>query len=147
MTGTEMTMFETVVVGADASPTAAEAVRQAIEITKMSNGALHIVTAYRPQRLTTEAGGEYRHSLDTTELAESLVTDLASRARIAGVPVETHVSSGDPASAICDVAAEVNADLVVVGNKGMKGVRRLLGSVPNSVAHDAPCSVLVACTG
>jgi nucleotide-binding universal stress UspA family protein len=40
----------------------------------------------------------------------------------------------------------VEADLVVVGNKGMSGVRRVLGSVPNTVAHEAPCSVLIAQT-
>jgi nucleotide-binding universal stress UspA family protein len=40
----------------------------------------------------------------------------------------------------------VKADLIVVGNKGMKGVRRVLGSVPNSVAHGAHCSVLIVDT-
>ena len=44
------------------------------------------------------------------------------------------------------LAEEIGADLIVVGNKGMKGVRRVLGSVPNSVAHNAPCSVLIAVT-
>jgi hypothetical protein len=44
------------------------------------------------------------------------------------------------------IAEEVGATLVVVGNKGMKGVRRVLGSVPNAVAHKAPCSVLIVDT-
>ena len=57
-----------------------------------------------------------------------------------------HGKAGDPADAICEVAAEVGADVIVVGNKGMNGVRRVLGSVPNSVAHQAPCSVLIAFT-
>jgi nucleotide-binding universal stress UspA family protein len=35
---------------------------------------------------------------------------------------------------------------IVVGNKGMRGARRVLGSVPNSVAHLAPCSVLIVDT-
>jgi hypothetical protein len=39
-------MFQTVVVGADESPTAAEAVRQAIELVKLTCGKLHIVSAY-----------------------------------------------------------------------------------------------------
>jgi nucleotide-binding universal stress UspA family protein len=51
---------------------------------------------------------------------------------------------GDPADAILDVAEEKNADLVIVGNKGMTGAKRfLLGSVPNKVSHHAPCSVLI----
>ena len=44
------------------------------------------------------------------------------------------------------VADHVGADLIVVGNRGMKGVRRVLGSVPNSVAHSANCSVLIVDT-
>jgi nucleotide-binding universal stress UspA family protein len=44
------------------------------------------------------------------------------------------------------VAEEVGADLVVVGNRGMKGARRVLGSVPNTIAHGATCSVLIADT-
>ena len=64
--------------------------------------------------------------------------------REAGVDVETFAREGDPADAILDVAEERNADLIVVGNKGMTGARRfLLGSVPNKVSHHAPCSVLI----
>jgi nucleotide-binding universal stress UspA family protein len=48
--------------------------------------------------------------------------------------------------AILRVADEVNADLIVVGNKGMRGAGRVLGSVPNSVAHKATCSVLIVRT-
>jgi nucleotide-binding universal stress UspA family protein len=57
-----------------------------------------------------------------------------------------HAASGDPADAIVQTAERVGADLIVVGNKGMKGVRRVLGSVPNAVAHGAPCSVLIVDT-
>jgi nucleotide-binding universal stress UspA family protein len=60
--------------------------------------------------------------------------------------VDTHAKAGSPADAICEVATDVQADLIVVGNKGMSGARRILGSVPNSVAHQAPCSVLIADT-
>ncbi len=55
-------------------------------------------------------------------------------------------ATGDPADAIVRVADQIGADLIVVGNKGMKGVRRVLGSVPNSVAHQANCSVLIVDT-
>jgi len=141
-------VFKTVVVGADDSPTAAEAVRQAIELVKLTGGRLHIVTAYKPQQFASGASGvdQFLKSLGSNHLAESLLTELGSRARIAGVDAETHARTGDPADAICEVAAQVKADLIVVGNKGMTGVRRVLGSVPNSVAHQAPCAVLIAFT-
>jgi nucleotide-binding universal stress UspA family protein len=139
-------MFETVVVGADGSASAAEAVRQAIELLKLTGGRLHIVSAYQSQQIKLSGGEEFARSLDSGELADSVLADLSSRARSASVEVQIHGKAGAPADAICEVAAEVGADLIVVGNKGMKGVRRVLGSVPNSVAHQAPCSVLIVAT-
>ena len=139
-------MFETVVVGADGSDTAAEAVRVATELVKLSNGNLHIVTAYRPVQLRSEAGGEFSESLTSGDVAEAVLADLASRARTSGVAVDTHLQNGAAADVICEVATQVKADVIVVGNKGMTGLRRVLGSVPNSVAHQAPCAVLIAFT-
>jgi nucleotide-binding universal stress UspA family protein len=141
-------VFETVVVGADNSPTAAEAVRQAIELVKLTGGQLHIVTAYKPQQFSSPGRevDQYLKSLGSDHLADSLLADLGSRARMAGVDVETHPMTAAPADAICQVATRVKADLIVVGNKGMTGARRVLGSVPNSVAHQAPCAVLIAFT-
>jgi nucleotide-binding universal stress UspA family protein len=141
-------VFETVVVGADDSPTAAEAVRQAIELVKLTGGRLHIVTAYKPQQFASVASeiDTYLKSLGSHHLADSLLAELGAQARMAGVDAETHPLTGAPADAICQVAAEVKADLIVVGNKGMTGMRRVLGSVPNSVAHQAPCAVLIAFT-
>ena len=139
-------MFETVVVGADGSDTAAEAVRVAIGLVKLTGGQLHIVTAYKPQQLRSPAGEEFTRSLSSGDLAQSVLADLASRARTGGVEVETHLKDAAPADAICEVATQVKADVIVVGNKGMAGLRRVLGSVPNSVAHQAPCAVLIAFT-
>jgi nucleotide-binding universal stress UspA family protein len=60
------------------------------------------------------------------------------------VAVDVYARQGDPADAILDVAEELKADLIIVGNKGMTGAKRfLLGSVPNKVSHHAPCSVLI----
>ena len=60
--------------------------------------------------------------------------------------IETHARFGSPAEVLCDIAAHLQADLIVVGNKGMQGGRRFLGSVPNTVSHHAPCSVLIVDT-
>ena len=49
-----------------------------------------------------------------------------------------------PADVLCDIAEAHGADLLVVGNRGMQ--RRVLGSVPNSVSHKAPCSVVIVKT-
>jgi nucleotide-binding universal stress UspA family protein len=141
-------VFDTIVVGADGSPTAAEAVKKAMALVKLTGGQLHIVTAYKPEEITSSVReiDEYFKSVGSSHHAESLLADLAARARVVGVEVKTHMSKSPPADAICEVAVEVKADLIVVGNKGMRGVHRILGSVPNSVAHKAPCDVLVAFT-
>jgi nucleotide-binding universal stress UspA family protein len=61
-----------------------------------------------------------------------------------GLSIEQHAAEGDAADAIVTVAEQVDADVIVVGSKGMH--RRILGSVPNSVAHKAPCAVLIVKT-
>jgi nucleotide-binding universal stress UspA family protein len=54
-----------------------------------------------------------------------------------------HLAKGDPADVIIETANKIDADLIVVGNRGMRGARRALGSVPNTVAHGANCSVAI----
>ena len=75
-----------------------------------------------------------------------MLSDLRLLVEKEGVRAEYHAAKGDPAEAIVRVADRLDADLIVVGNRGMKGVRRVLGSVPNSVAHLANCSVLIVDT-
>jgi nucleotide-binding universal stress UspA family protein len=146
-------VFQVIVVGTDDSETAAEAVRQAAELAKLHAARLHVVTAYQPVLTSdTEAArqqlpAELQWMISPGERADALLRDIADGIRGSGVEVETHARTGDPANAIIDVAEEQGADLIVVGNKGMSGVARfLLGSVPNKVAHHAPCDVLIVRT-
>jgi len=54
------------------------------------------------------------------------------------------VVSGDPRAVIVAKAEELHAELIVMGTHGRRGLRRaLMGSVAESVAHTAHCSVLV----
>jgi nucleotide-binding universal stress UspA family protein len=78
------------------------------------------------------------------EDVDATLKEAADGIEGAGIEVDTYAREGDPADAILDVAEEQNADLIVVGNKGMTGAKRfLLGSVPNKVSHHAPCSVMI----
>jgi nucleotide-binding universal stress UspA family protein len=61
-----------------------------------------------------------------------------------GIRCSVLSDEGHPGEVLVRLAEECGADILVVGNKGMQ--RRLLGSVPNTVAHKAPCSVLVVKT-
>ena len=142
-----MLMFTCVVVGADSSPTAGEAFLCALDLVKASGGTLHVVSAYKRSTSSTEGlPDEFIDSIDSASQASSVLDDLASRARAVGIDAVTHAVREDPADGIVAVAQKEQADLIVVGNKGMKGVRRVLGSVPNDVAHRAPCSVLIVQT-
>ena len=134
-------MFENIVVGADGSSTAQRAVEAAADLARLHGATLHIVSASTAeQRPSRSATGGY---VDPAHPAEPLLESLALIGKDRGLEPVMHPASGPPADAVVAVADEVGADLIVVGNKGMKGARRVLGSVPNSVAHGAPCSVLI----
>ena len=76
--------------------------------------------------------------------ARSLVDSACERLRQRGVTATGYVRVGEPASTIVDSAREWSADLIVVGSRGLTGIKRvLLGSVALHVATHAPCSVEV----
>lgn len=136
-------MFETVVVGADDSSTARVAVIAAADVAKLAGGKLHIVTAYDPKAARPEdLPAEVRYTAQVNP-ADALLAALSAIVVERGLEPVVHAATGSPVEAIVRVAEQEGADLIVVGNKGMKGKRRVLGSVPNSVAHAAPCSVLI----
>jgi nucleotide-binding universal stress UspA family protein len=146
-------MFKRIVVGTDGSETAAEAVKTAVELAKVSKAKLEIVSAYEPvpqSRLKDEGEGitgDVSYSVNPREDVQFVLDKAAAVAKKAKVDVVTHPREGDPADAILDVAEENDADLVMVGNKGMTGARRfLLGSVPNKISHHAPCDVWIVKT-
>ena len=139
-------MFEKVVVGADDSSTAREAVRVAADIAKLAGGQFHIVTAFDPKSIRMEDLPEEFRYATSGHPADILLDALSSLAKERGLDPVVHAATGDPADALIRVAEREHADLVVVGNRGMQGVRRVLGSIPNTVAHGAPCSVLIVDT-
>jgi nucleotide-binding universal stress UspA family protein len=146
-------MFDRIVVGTDGSETATEAVRTAIELAKLGGSKLEIVSAYEPvpqARLKDEGqgiSGDVAYAVNPREDVQLVLDNAAAEAKKAKVEVVTHPREGEPADVILDVAEENNADLVLVGNKGMTGARRfLLGSVPNKISHHAPCDVWIVKT-
>jgi nucleotide-binding universal stress UspA family protein len=146
-------MFSRIVVGTDGSDTAKEAVKQAADLAKQVGASLDVVSAFEPvpeSRLREErqqVPADVAHTVGPSEDVEATLADAAKQVGENGVDVNTYARQGDPADAILDVAEEQEADLIIVGNKGMTGAKRfLLGSVPNKVSHHAPCSVLIVRT-
>jgi len=141
------------VVGTDGSETAAEAVRQAVELAKLAGARLSIVSAYEPvpkRRIQSEQEGapaDVQYEVGPREDVNLVLEAAAAAAKKEGLEVQTHPVEAGPTDAILNVAEETDADLIVVGNKGMTGARRfVLGSVPNNISHHAPCSVMIVRT-
>jgi nucleotide-binding universal stress UspA family protein len=141
---------DSIVVGTDGSETAGRAVGEAIRLAKALDADIHIVSAYEPLRGAKIQGAPEGAAKVWAPLPDTLVNatvdQAAARVRTSGVNVEKHAVEKDPADALLHVADEVGAYLIVVGSKGMHGARRVLGSVPNKVSHQARCNVLIVAT-
>ncbi|MEO0457808.1 MAG: universal stress protein [Cyanobacteria bacterium P01_A01_bin.114] len=73
-----------------------------------------------------------------------ILHSFTDQATATGISTEFTQVPGNPGRAICNLAKTWQADLVIVGSHGRKGLTEaLLGSVSNYVMHHAPCSVLV----
>jgi nucleotide-binding universal stress UspA family protein len=119
--------YRRILVGVDGSPTADEASRQAYDLSVMLGARLSLVSVGEPL------------------MANIVLRDTAER--LGGRRIETAALRGDPADRISEAAADQDADLVVVGNKGMAGPKRfVLGSVPDRISHQAPRDVLIVRT-
>ncbi len=77
---------------------------------------------------------------------DNRLAEAAASARSEHMDVRTHAVRSDPADALIDVARRVGATMIVIGNQGMHGAKRVLGSVPNSISHKARCNVLIVST-
>jgi nucleotide-binding universal stress UspA family protein len=143
-------MAETIVVGTDGSDTAKQAVAEAVRLAKALDAEVHVVTAFEPARRAKvvgapEGAAKFWGPL-TNDVARSIIDDAGASIRAAGVAVKPHMVQKAPADALLGVAKEVDATLIVVGSQGMAGPRRLLGSVPNKVSHEAQTNVLIVAT-
>ena len=142
-------MYQTIVVGTDGSDSAGMAVRHALRLAKATGGTVHVVTAWQAMpalALSGQMGPATPVPLDDGEWVTELHQQVIEQGEIVGVQVEGHSVEGAAAHVILDVAKALGAELVVVGNAGMKGLRGHLASVPNTVAHKAECAVLLVPT-
>src|SRR6266508_4906334 len=126
--------YRKLVVGTDGAVTATAARDAAIRLAKRFRAVLHVVCAYEPPRMNRQ-------------LAEDVIRrslDAASRQKVES---SGEIGQADPAEMILDAAERENADLIVVGNKGMgQATRFKLGSVPDRIAHYSPCDLLIVDT-
>ncbi|MGH2743973.1 MAG: universal stress protein [Thermoleophilaceae bacterium] len=143
-------MFSSIVVGTDGSDTADMALRRAIELAGLTGAKLHVVSAYDPS--PARVGGNQpvaeatEWSVGSDFKVEAVLQRAQEEAGAGSVEFEVHAPKGDAADSLIAAAKEQDADLIVLGSRGMRGARRVLGSVPNKVSHHAPCDVLIVQT-
>lgn len=143
-------MIATIAVGTDGSGTAAKAVEAAVDLASRYDARLVFISAYRPvdeHRLRKEkrdAPADIQWTINPEEDVEASLSAATAIADERGLRWTSEAAQGDPADVLVDLAAKHDADVLVIGNRGMN--RRVLGSVPNSVTHKAACSVLVVKT-
>jgi len=133
-----------VVVGVYGSETAATAAEKAAALAKAYGVNLHLVTcADRSAPVEVGLGG------DRTMIAWNEDAELMLEGYVKSLDhdrISTHVGTGDPASVLCAEARRLDASVIVVGNRRVQGVSRVLGSVATGVARHAHCDVFVANT-
>jgi nucleotide-binding universal stress UspA family protein len=141
-----MTAFQKIIVPVDFSDHSSRALDVAIELAQKFGGRLHLIHAYpiHPLLLTpygmnvpVDFEREFRRAADQQMAA------CAERARKAGVAVETTCTPDSPSEAIVRCAEKIGADLIVMGTRGLTGLKHVvLGSVAERTLRMAPCPVL-----
>ena len=150
-----MSSYRTVVVGTDGSESSLRAVARAGALAGACDATLVVACAYLPtegdDRELARAGDVLRdeaYQVVGSFPAEEKVRDAADRATAAGAKkIKTLAVVGSPVETLLDIVRREDADLLVVGNRGLAGIKgRLLGSVPADATRRSACDVLVVHT-
>jgi nucleotide-binding universal stress UspA family protein len=133
-----------IIVGVDRSDTARKAAETAASMAAKSDANLHLVMCVkRGSTHAVNVGGDSFH-IDWLSEAEAFLHGL--RGTLPHDEITCTVSLDSPATAMCEEATRLEARTIVVGNRRVQGVTRVLGSVAADVTQHAPCDVLIANT-
>jgi nucleotide-binding universal stress UspA family protein len=137
-----------IIVGTDGSARARQAVDAAIEMAVAFGADLVIVEAYQPTtRLPKDLPAELADVVTPMSSIEHTLDEALANAQEAGARATVRSIAGDPADVLLGVAEELDAAVIVVGNKGIGSLKRfVLGNVPSKVVHHAPCSIFIVHT-
>ena len=146
-----MSIFPTtVLLATDGSKDAELATTTALDLAKSTGSELHIVLVEEPTYAYVDASGyayfpdeELEHELER-QARMRLDAEVQKVRSAGGAVAEAHLRVGSAGAEIVDVAQEIGAGLIVMGSRGLGGIRRaLMGSVSDSVVRHAHCPVLV----
>jgi len=137
-----------VIVGVDGSDTAYKAASRAAVMAESLEAELAVLSAHTKDNTEVVKIGSDTWILDDAKQAQKMAERVAAELRDdhPGLQIRALAARGKPQDALIQEAERAQAELLVVGNVGMKGLGRVLGSVASSVAHSAPCDVLIVKT-
>jgi nucleotide-binding universal stress UspA family protein len=148
-----MTAYQTVVVGTDGSASSLRAVDRAARIAAESDAKLIIATGYFHQKEDPRAAdilGDEGYKVQGDAPVYDLLREGRDRAKADGAKnIEERPIQGAPVDALVDVAEQVGADLLVVGNVGLDARSAIIGrvfSIPGAVATRAKVDILIVHT-
>lgn len=133
-----------IVVGVDQSETAKRAAVTAAGLAAAHGTTLHMVTCAEPKASVEVGIGSDHFTSDWESDARLYLNNLAGE--LPHDQISVAVATGDPATALCDEAKRLDAHMIVVGNRRVQGVSRVLGSVASHVLKKSPCDVYIAHT-
>ena len=153
----EMSIFPTkILLATDGSEEATLAAQTAVDIADRTGSELHVVYATIPPPYAFALYEGYAEGVDAgaylqdeseehTRRGRSLLDEQVRKIKAAGGSVaQAHLREGKPEAEITALAEEIGAGLIVIGSRGLGGLRRaLLGSVSDAVVRHAHCPVLV----
>jgi nucleotide-binding universal stress UspA family protein len=138
-------MISTIAVGTDGSATARKAIDVAAEMARRFDAKVVLASVYNePAGRSSGKVDELQWASNPAARLREILARTERELQDQGIDCATRTGKGNPAKALVEIAEKCDADVLVIGNKGIR--RRVLGSVPNSVAQSAPCSVLVVKT-
>ncbi len=145
-----MSAYQSVVVGTDGSESSLRAVDHAAEIAAESNAKLVIATGYfyeQEDLIAADALKDEGYMVRGNAPIYAILHDARERAKAAGAKrIEERAIEDAPVHALVDLAEEVKADLLVVGNVGLSKILGRMFSVPAAVATRAKIDVLIVHT-
>ena len=143
-------MIQNILIAVDGSEPADNALEFALDLAENHSATLLLINVYSkliPFIYTVPVPGVDEYFQHLEERHKSMLEDIYQNAkkRKPNINISTKLVEGHPpARKIVEIAREENFDLIVMGHRGLSGIKELvLGSVSNRVAHDAECPVLI----
>lgn len=146
-----MNTLRKILVPVDFSDPSQRALEDAIGLAKNSGAELHLLHCYSIHPAVIDPYGlayPQNFERDVREAAGRRLSEWSAKAEAEGLKVTQHLSARFPSDEIAELAESLGADLIVMGTRGLSGLKHvLLGSVTERALRAAPCPVWVSRAG